>query len=77
MGACCCKDTPSFSFKDCLKDINIKSSCMSSCCVKGDSKVENKHHNKNHHKHHHKHHHKENEIEIKKSPQETVCEPPR
>jgi hypothetical protein len=53
MGSCCAKDTPSFSFKDCLKDIHIKSSCMSSCCVKGDSKIENK---KEHH--HKKHHHK-------------------
>ena len=54
MGACCSKDDkPTFSFKDCLKDINIKSSCMSSCCVKGDSKNEIK---KEHH--HKKHHHK-------------------
>lgn len=70
MGSCCCKDTPSFSFKDCLKDINIKSSCMSSCCVKGDSKIESK--KEHHNKHHHKHHHKENKL-----PQETVSEPPR
>lgn len=56
MGACCAKpnDNPTFSFKDCLKDINIKSTCFSSCCVKGDSKIESKkeHHHKN--KHHHK-----------------------
>jgi len=55
MGSCCCKDkdSPAFSFKDCLQNINIKSSCFSSCCVKGDSKIENK---KEHH--HKKHHHK-------------------
>ena len=54
MGSCCCKekDSPAFSFKDCLKNINIKSSCFSSCCVSGDSKIENKNH------HHKKHHHK-------------------
>jgi len=59
---CCCKDTPSFSFKDCMKDINIKSNCMSSCCVKGNSNVEKniekeKENNiHSHHHHHHKHH---------------------
>jgi len=54
MGSCCCKDkdSPAFSFKDCLQNINIKSSCFSSCCVKGDSAIENKNH------HHKKHHHK-------------------
>lgn len=42
-GACCSKDDkPTFSFKDCLQNINIKSSCFSSCCVKGDSKIESK-----------------------------------
>ena len=61
---CCCKDKPSFSFKDCMKDIHIKSSCASSCCVKGDSKIEKniekEKENTNHHHHHHKHskHHK-------------------
>lgn len=57
MGCCCSsdKDKPTFSLKDCMKDINIKSSCMSSCCVKGNSNVENKHH----HHHHKKKHHKE------------------
>jgi len=67
MGCCCSteKDKPTFSLKDCMKDINIKSSCMSSCCVKGDSmrgnqsltdgKIDNKHH----HHHHKKKHHKE------------------
>ena len=53
MGACCVKDDnkPPFSFKDCLQNINIKSSCMSSCCVKGDSQIIKEHHHK---KHHHK-----------------------
>jgi hypothetical protein len=56
MGCCCSsdKDKPTFSLKDCMKDINIKSSCMSSCCVKGDSKIDNKHHH-----HHKKKHHRE------------------
>lgn len=63
---CCCKDTPSFSFKDCMKDINIKSSCISSCCINGNSKIEKNiekekekensiHSHHSHHHHHHKH----------------------
>ena len=59
---CCCakdKNTPTFSFKDCLKDIQ----CVSNCCEKKEiitiidehhsSKLHNKHH---HHHHKHKHH---------------------
>jgi hypothetical protein len=61
---CCCKDkdSPTFSFKDCLQNINIKSSCFSSCCVKGDSKIENHKTNQSKHqsKHHSKHHKKDN-----------------
>lgn len=55
MGSCCCKDkdSPAFSFKDCLQNINIKSSCFSSCCVSGDSKIESKKEHRHSKKHHH------------------------
>jgi hypothetical protein len=55
MGAkpCCCakeNNIPTFSFKDCLKDIT----CVSNCCDKKEIIIEDKH--KNHHHHHHHHH---------------------
>jgi hypothetical protein len=40
-----------------FRDISIKESCVSSCCI---TIVEDKHH---HHKHKHKHKHKEQHIE--------------
>lgn len=66
MGSCCAKSEPQFSFKDCLKNITIKSNCMSSCCVK-QSNIDNKikEHQKYHHHHKHKHHHKTEENEKK------------
>jgi len=63
MGSCCAKSEPSFSFKDCMKNINVKSNCMSSCCVK-ESNIDNKIKEPHKHHHHHKHHKKE-EIEKK------------
>jgi len=44
MGAkpCCCakeKNIPTFSFKDCLKDIT----CVSNCCDKKEIIIEDKH----------------------------------
>jgi len=56
---CCCKDTP--SFQDCLKNINIKSNCMSSCCLQNskiEKNIEKEKENNihSHHHHHHKHH---------------------
>lgn len=65
MGSRCTKSEPQFSFKDCLKNINIKSNCMSSCCVK-ESNIDNKIKEPHKHHHHHKHkHHKTEENEKK------------
>jgi hypothetical protein len=61
MGACCSKDDnlPKFSFKDCLKNINCKSTCLSACCIKESNvKVVETDERAKHHKHHHKHKHK-------------------
>ena len=64
MGSCCgkVKNIPTFSFKDCLKEIK----CVSNCCEKKEtitiidehSKRHHHHHNPrpNHHRHNHDHH---------------------
>ncbi len=66
MGACCQRATPEINVKDneLCNNMICRAKCLSNCCIKAPEKH-----------HHHKHHHKENEIEIKKSPQETVCKP--
>ena len=58
MGSCCgkAKNIPTFSFKDCLKEIK----CVSNCCEKKETITIIDDHSKrhNHHHNHHNHHHK-------------------
>ena len=59
MGAkpcCASKNIPTFSFKDCLKEIK----CVSNCCEKKETITIIDDHSKrhNHHHNHHNHHHK-------------------
>jgi hypothetical protein len=64
MGNCCGNSNKPPYFKDCLKNINIKSKCFSSCCV-NDSKVDNTTNDNHHHHHHHKHKYKHNKNDEK------------
>ena len=54
MGNCCKPQIPNINIKDICQNIECKTRCLSSCCIKNE---------KPHHKHHHKHQKKEKEKE--------------
>ena len=56
MGSCCGKPSPSFSFKNCIKNSSCQSSSLSNCFLENSKIKVDDIKKQQHHHHHHKHH---------------------